>query len=573
MKLQYALLGLHAGLALANPEPLFGFDFDFNKPRVNLPSGGTITGKSALYVETFNTIPFADPPVGELRLKPPRKFSGRFGTRDGSGGSPACPQMLPSWTDLSAMQSKARQLSETSFFDRLSGQEDCLYINVQRPSGTKAGDKLPVLFWIFPGGFEMGSNMMDGGSLLRAARLNGQPFVFVAVNYRLGGFGFMPGREILRDGSANLGLLDQRLGLEWVADNIAAFGGDAAKLTIWGVSAGAISVLDQMALYGGNATYKGRPLFRGAIMNSGGIIPADAVDCAKGQAVYDQVVREAGCSGAGAGAGDGGDTLACLRRTDYRTFLRAANSVPSMFSYQSVALSYLPRPDGTVLPDSPDNLVLAGRYHAVPMIVGNQEDEGTIFAMRTTNVTTPDLAADYLAQFYFHGASRADITELVRLYEPSIAVGSPFRTGRLNEWYPGFKRLSAMLGDLTFTLTRRFMLNMAFDVNPNVPAWSYLASYSHRTPLIGTFHASDLAQIFLGVMPNYATLTCRTYYFNFIHNLDPNKGVTWYANWPKWGESKKLMWFKTPYANGILPDNFRNSAAEYIVRKRRAFRI
>jgi carboxylesterase type B len=102
----------------------------------------------------------------------------------------------------------------------------------------------------------------------------GKPIIFVTVNYRVAGFGFLPGAEILADGSSNLGLLDQRLGLQWVADNIAAFGGDPDKVTIWGESAGAISVFDQMALYDGNITYKGKPLFRAGIMNSGSVIPA-----------------------------------------------------------------------------------------------------------------------------------------------------------------------------------------------------------------------------------------------------------------------------------------------------------
>lgn len=209
--------------------------------------------------------------------------------------------------------------------------------------------------------------MYDAGPLLTASIMAGKPYVFVAVNYRVGGFGFMPGKEILKDGASNLGLLDQRMGLEWVADNIDAFGGDPDKVTIWGESAGAISVLDQMALYDGNNVYKGKPLFRGAIMNSGSITPTDPVDCPKGQVVYDAVVKKAGCAAAA-------DTLACLRALPYQQFLDATNSVPAILSYNSVALSYLPRPDGKVLTLSPDVLVKQGKYAAVPMLIGDQED-------------------------------------------------------------------------------------------------------------------------------------------------------------------------------------------------------
>jgi carboxylesterase type B len=406
--------------------------------------------------------------------------------------------------------------------------------------------------------------MYDGGPLVTNAMGMGKPYVFVAINYRVAGFGFMPGKEILADGAANLGLLDQRMALEWVADNIAAFGGDPDKVTIWGESAGAISVFDQMALYDGDNSYKGKPLFRGAIMNSGSIVPADPVDCPKGQVIYDQVVDKAGCAGAN-------DTLACLRTVPYDKFLYAANSVPAFLSYSSVALSYLPRPDGKVLTKSPEVLVLEGKYAAVPMIIGDQEDEGTILALFQPNITSTSKLVKYFGDLFFHNANQNQLETLVGHYSSWIWDGSPFNSGLFNEIYPGFKRLAAMLGDLVFTLTRRAFLNMATTVNPNVPAWSYLASYDQGTPILGTFHTSDLLQVFYGILPNYASRSIQSFYANFVYNLDPNNASGGSSskskvaeNWPQWtGKERKLIQFFNN-RNGYLVDDFRSDAANFM---------
>lgn len=187
------------------------------KTTVSIPAG-TIVGSVGL-VENFGGIPFAEAPVGPLRLKPPVKLTS-FGTIDATGSGPSCPQMFFSTSDNELLTSVLGTLLNTPLFQTVTGQtEDCLTMRVQRPVGTKANAKLPVLLYIFGGGFELGSpQMYDGTGLLLNGLTMGKPFVFVTVNYRVGGFGFMPGKEILADGAANLGLLDQRMGLEWVAD-------------------------------------------------------------------------------------------------------------------------------------------------------------------------------------------------------------------------------------------------------------------------------------------------------------------------------------------------------------------
>ncbi|KAH8724051.1 Alpha/Beta hydrolase protein [Phaeosphaeriaceae sp. PMI808] len=536
-------------------------------PTVVAPSPqATIAGKEGGNVETFNGIPFAQPPVGQLRLKPPQPITSALGRVDGTAAARGCPQFFFSVDDQNIPSAVLGTILNTPLFQTITNAgEDCLTVNVQRPAGTKADAKLPVLFWIFGGGFELGAtNMYDGTSLVAESVTQGKPVIFVAVNYRVGGFGFMPGKEILADGSSNLGLLDQRLGLQWVADNIAAFGGDPNKVTIWGESAGSISVMDQMVLYDGDNTYKGKPLFRGGIMNSGSIVPAQPMDSSKAQAIYDRVVEEAGCARSP-------DTLGCLRALPYAKFLNACNVVPGILSYFTVNLSYFPRPDGKVLTASPEQLVAEGKYTKVPFIIGDQEDEGTLFGLFTGNLTTQNDVTGYLSSLFFTKASRSLIGELVGTYENQIEDGSPFRTGILNGLFPQFKRVSAILGDITFTLTRRVFLEVASAVNPSVPSWSYLSTYDYGTPILGTFHGSDLLQVFYGILPNNAARSVRGYYYSFIYNLDPNKGNN-LDNWPQWSQGRKLMNFGAR-SNTLINDDFRKDTSDWLKRNVASLRV
>ena len=291
------------------------------------------------------------------------------------------------------------KLSNIPIFQEIThAGEDCLTLDVRRPAGTQAGAKLPVLVWIFGGGFEQGSTSnYDGGRFVASSVDLNMPVIFVTMNYRLGGFGFLPGKEILEDGSANLGLLDQRLALKWVADNIEAFGGDPSKVTIWGESAGSISVFDQMAMYDGDNTYNGSPLFHGAIMDSGSIVSANPVDGVKGQHVYDTVVKEAGCRGAK-------DTLECLRGLDYEDFLDAATSVPGILGYNSVAESIRPHPDGEVLTDSAEEISRQWQICICAIHRRRPRRRGNHLCSYQANFTTTEDIVDYLENLFFFDA-------------------------------------------------------------------------------------------------------------------------------------------------------------------------
>ncbi|KAJ3951417.1 hypothetical protein N0V92_012173 [Colletotrichum tropicale] len=534
-------------------------------------------GAKAGEVESFNGIPVAKPPIGELRFKPPVRITEALGNVDATTEQPeSCPQFALNTnfgSPLIPPDVLDKVLNLPIIKNLAVGQEDCLTINVQRPAGTTEKDKLPVMFWIFGGGFELGStSMYNGAGLVAESMSTGKPIVFVAVNYRVGAFGFMPGKDLMMEGSSNAGLLDQRMGLEWVQDNIASFGGDPDKVTIWGESAGAISVFSQLTLNNGNITRNGKALFRGAIMNSGSAVPTDPMDSPKAQKIYDQVVSTAGCDTAA-------DRLKCLRDLPYDDMRKAANSVPGLLSYSSIALSYLPRPDGKSIVSSPELFATSGKLPKVPFIIGDQEDEGTLFALFTPNISTTSEVEEYFQTLFFNNASPQQVKGLVATYKNRPSAGSPFRTAGFNNIYPQFKRMAAILGDSVFTLTRRAVLNISTTVQPDVPNWSYISSYDYGTPVLGTFHGSDLLQTFYGIKPNYAASATRAYYFNFAYNQDPNdsKGGTGVASvklidWPKWKDGGKLLHVMANNAD-LMDDDFRQDSFNFLLNNVQSLRF
>ncbi|EJF60607.1 alpha/beta-hydrolase, partial [Dichomitus squalens LYAD-421 SS1] len=338
-------------------------------------------------VTTFNGIPFAEPPVGDLRFRFPVPVHGYNGTINATQPATQCIQLEPQIrVDMPPQMLQDVEVYSTSVLSSSSApqSEDCLNINVQIPTGTKPGAKLPVVAFIFGGGFVVGSNaQMPGDAVVARSVEMGQPVIYAAMNYRLHAFGFLGGKEVKDAGVGNLGLHDQREALRWIQKNIAAFGGDPQKVTLWGPSSGAISSTLQMVTNGGNT----EGLFRGSVMSAGSTIPTGYIE--ELQPIYDRVVDAAGCNVAD-------DTLECLRQLPAANLTAAAGTIPSLFGYPGLATPWAPRADGKFLTAPPEHLVLANQVADIPFISGDALDEGTIFATGSFNITTEQQFRDYV---------------------------------------------------------------------------------------------------------------------------------------------------------------------------------
>ncbi|MET0391100.1 MAG: carboxylesterase/lipase family protein [Polyangiales bacterium] len=436
----------------------------------------------------FLGIPYAKPPVGELRWKPAER-----------------PETWSSPRAATEFGGRCAQLESTTLMNAASETEDCLYLNVWAPAKTSAA-KLPVMFWIHGGGNVNGSASepvpyVNSGIFYSGEHIAAnQDVVVVTINYRLGLFGFFAHPDLKDEDGAlagNQGLDDQRVALEWVKTNIAKFGGDPEQVTIFGESAGSLDVCLHVA------SPKSRGLFHRAISQSGGCTTyqTPAADAATRAADFAAAV---GCTG--------DDALACLRGKSVADLLAKTPA--------GSGAGFGPIVDGEFLPDQPRALYDRGETADVPYILGSNTDEGTLFTLA--------------AQIPDEAALKAAIT---RQY-PTVSVDDVLARYPLQQFDSAEKPYQAafarILGDASLVCStydaavrhaaagrETYMYN--FDIAASVAG-------------LGATHGSELVYVFgtgtsLTDPQRAISDQMQTYWANLGKTGDPNGGDL--PTWPK----------------------------------------
>ena len=444
---------------------------------------GVVEGKEAGPVRAFLGIPYAAPPVGDLRWKAPGPAGKWSGVRRTTDFGPRCMQ--------------ANVFGDMNFRDS-GGSEDCLSLNVWTPS-KPAKAKLPVMVWIYGGGFAAGgtSEPRQDGTVLAQ-----QNVVVVSMNYRLGIFGFFVHPDLVKEsgnGSAgNYGLLDQRTALQWVQENIAAFGGDPGNVTIFGESAGSFSVSALMA----SPTAKG--LFQKAIGESGGAFYSSGLR-------FEPLSVRAEKDSKLAASTLGLSTLADLRAVPAQKLLDS-------FFKPGGGFDFPPDIDGYFLPQSLADIFAAGKQNDVPLLAGWNHDEGSFevaFAPQKPSLASLKVTAD--KEF---GDKSADFLKVYSAQEDAQAarVAEDFAGDKFIAW-SAWRWLEGQLQTGKQTVYR-----YRFDLAP--------PSGDPKAPDVGAFHSAEIEYVF-GALDSKTKVPWRAsdrrlseqmqkYWANFARSGDPN---------------------------------------------------
>ena len=485
---------------------------------------GVYSSRSDVHV--FRGIPFAAPPVGFLRWKPPR-----------------APE---SWTDVRRAEAFAPRCMQESVFadmvfrsDRMS--EDCLYLNIWAPSPLTVGRR-PVLVYFHGGGFVAGDGSeprYDGESMARRG------IVVVTLNYRLGVFGFLAHPELSLEapygGSGNYGLLDQVAGLNWVHGNIAAFGGDPRRVTIGGESAGSVSVSALMA------SPLSRGLISAAIGESGSILVGT---------LHAAALAVAEANGQEFAAQCGVASLADLRALSAENLLALAGKLGA-FQFDPPSVRFTPSVDGYFLPKAPEEIFAAGEQAHVPLLAGSNSEEMPPAAVFGDQAPTLEGYRRAVERLY---GTRAEA--VLRLYPAAesgddvLAAARALASDRFTG-YSTFKwiKLTTDTGDKPtfyyFFSRNRPTPNLKGDAVSREPAGKP-RSPGTAVPQVragGAIHSAEIEYVLgnLDRSPMYAwtsedrqvSLAAQHYFARFIESGDPNaRGL---PNWPAYAAKQRMI--------------------------------
>jgi len=450
---------------------------------------GPVSGTSSDGIRAYLGIPYAAPPTGDLRWRPPVPAQPWQGTRPATAYGPACPQVVQS--DRSA-EGQPGNMSE-----------DCLYLNVWTPA-LSPDEKRPVMVFIHGGSFLQGAGSIP---LYNGTSLAKKGVVLVNLNYRLGPLGFLAhpalANESLKNSSGNYGLQDQAAALQWVKKNIAGFGGDPDRITIFGESAGATSVLVHLAA---NDT---RGLYRQAIVESGPLwTNGSALNIISSKAEAEQY----GIEYAKSLGYEGPDAIRNMRSLDAWTLVNATPDPASAF-WKVHTLRFKPTVDGLLIREDPEKIFFEKRQNPVPLIIGtNTNEDSTLAANTGMNVTQ------------YNTYIRSRFGE----YAPEVLKKYPATTTEEVQ-----QQMGRIMTDVDFSAAAKFVAGSQSQLNPN----TYLYRFSYvmlPDSSLGAFHGEELFFVFRpsSIVPDPAGARVSDMmmdtWVRFAKNGDPAGGnVTW----------------------------------------------
>jgi para-nitrobenzyl esterase len=470
---------------------------------------GRLQGYIDEQVENYLGVPYAQPPVGELRWRAPQPVQAWDGLRNAQQNSAVCVQFSP-------------------ISGSVTGEEDCLYVNVWTPT-EKPAEPMPVMVWIHGGGFIIGQGSYTREDWRRlAAREN---VVVVSINYRLGIFGFLAHQALTAENpnlrtSGNYGIQDQTAALRWVRNNISAFGGDPDNVTIFGQSAGGISVCAQLASPAASG------LFQRAVIQSG--------PCASPMSSLAAVSKLGAQAQTTLGCNGQADPLACMRN---KSAEQVANTLPPdpTLGFGEGYTFWWPVHDELVLPRQFMDAFESGQFNQVPVINGATLNEASLLIWMSHNMRFKPLQPEQYMDRLAYLTGSPELAQQVATQYPLENYDSPYEA------------LTEAFSDGFFNCIARLQSQA---LSRHVPTWSYQFDYEEAPFLIPwadlkAYHAAEL-QYIMGRPMSFTRRNFKAkevpmansmmgYWAQFARSGNPNRPGP--VSWPAYDSADKTLLF------------------------------